>query len=131
MPALHSTRSWRPFCGYWMHKNCQTIFLIYERCFRPTEELMAVSHNRPFDVIVFDLGGVLIELAGVNRMLELLQHRITVEELWTRWLTSTSVHQFETGQIEAQQFAQAVLAEFDLPISATQFLDEFTAWPQG
>jgi glucose-1-phosphatase len=92
---------------------------------------MDVSHNRSFDVIVFDLGGVLIELAGVTRMLELLKHRVTVEELWTRWLTSTSVHQFETGQTDADQFAQALLAEFDLPISAIQFLDEFTAWPKG
>ena len=45
----------------------------------------------PFDAIVFDLGGVLIELGGVTRMLELLDHRITVEELWTRWLSSPCV----------------------------------------
>jgi hypothetical protein len=41
-------------------------------------------HNQQYDAIVFDLGGVLIELGGVTRMLELLSHRLTVEELWTR-----------------------------------------------
>jgi glucose-1-phosphatase len=87
--------------------------------------------NHPFDAIVFDLGGVLIEFGGVTRMLELLNHRVTVEELWARWLSSPSVSQFETGRIDADQFALALLAEFELPLSPAQFLAEFTAWPKG
>lgn len=52
---------------------------------------MSTQEKRPFDAIVFDLGGVLIELAGVSRMLELLGHRLTPDELWVKWLTSPSV----------------------------------------
>ena len=92
---------------------------------------MAAAHNRPFDAIVFDLGGVLIELGGVTRMLELLDHRVTVEELWARWLSSPSVSRFETGRMDANQFALALLAEFELPLRPAQFLAEFTAWPKG
>lgn len=91
---------------------------------------MATPEKR-FDVIVFDLGGVLIELAGVTRMLELLNHRLTPAELWVKWLTSASVQAFESGRIDAEQFALALLVELELSISATQFIDEFTAWPQG
>src|SRR5262245_33615035 len=92
---------------------------------------MTTEHNRPFDAIVFDLGGVLIELGGVTRMLELLDHRVTVEELRTRWLSSHSVREFETGRMDAAQFALRLLAEFDLSMNPTQFIAEFTAWPKG
>ena len=92
---------------------------------------MSTQEKRPFDAIVFDLGGVLIELAGVSRMLELLGHRLTPDELWVKWLTSPSVQQFESGHISAEQFAMDLLTELELSISATQFIDEFTAWPQG
>ena len=85
----------------------------------------------PFDAIVFDLGGVLIELSGVDRMLELLQHQLTVEELWARWLTSPAVHHFETGQIDADAFATTLFDEFGITIDATQFITEFASWPKG
>ena len=92
---------------------------------------MAAVHNRPFDAIVFDLGGVLIELGGVTRMIELLDHRVTVEELWARWLASPSVREFETGRMDDGQFALALLAEFEISLRSAQFLAEFTAWPKG
>jgi HAD superfamily hydrolase (TIGR01509 family) len=85
----------------------------------------------PFDVILFDLGGVLIELAGVGRMLELCNHAFSADELWARWLTSEGVRRFETGRASADEFGVAMLAEFGLPIAAAQFLEEFTAWPKG
>jgi len=92
---------------------------------------VAVEHNRTFDAIVFDLGGVLIELGGITRMLELLGDRVTVEELWTLWLSSPSVREFETGRMDAEQFALGLLAEFELSISPAQFTAEFTTWPKG
>ncbi|MEZ4862841.1 MAG: HAD family phosphatase [Caldilineaceae bacterium] len=92
---------------------------------------MYSTQERVFDAIVFDLGGVLIELSGVDRMLELLQHQLTVEELWTRWLTSPAVHQFETGQIDADVFTTLLFTEFGITIDAAQFIAEFTSWPQG
>ena len=92
---------------------------------------LSVPSERPFDVLLFDLGGVLIELSGVDRMLELTRHILTVDELWQRWLASEGVRQFETGRAGADEFGAAMLAEFGLEISAAQFLQEFTAWPQG
>jgi glucose-1-phosphatase len=92
---------------------------------------MIAGDTRRYDAIVFDLGGVLIELGGIPRMLELLSHTVTVEELWARWITSPSVRQFETGLIDEGAFADALLNEFALPISPTQFIAEFTTWPTG
>ena len=87
--------------------------------------------ERPFDAIMFDLGGVLVELGGVSRMLDLLNHTITTEELWTRWLTSPTVRQFETGLIDSDQFVNDLRAEFELTIEPEQFIAEFTSWPTG
>ena len=90
---------------------------------------MSSAHR--FDVILFDLGGVLIELSGVDRMLELCNHAFSADELWARWLTSEGVRRFETGRAGADEFGAAMLDEFGLSIAAAQFLEEFTAWPKG
>ncbi|MDB5034641.1 MAG: haloacid dehalogenase superfamily protein subfamily variant 3 with third motif having or [Chlorobi bacterium] len=92
---------------------------------------MTSATDRRFDIIVFDLGGVLIELTGVQRMLEWLEDGTSADELWTRWLASESVRGFECGRMNADQFAEAFLAEFGIPVSAGQFLAEFTSWPKA
>jgi putative hydrolase of the HAD superfamily len=94
-------------------------------------EILVMQTTAPFDVILFDLGGVLIELAGIERMLELCNHSLSAEELWTRWLTSEGVRQFETGRSGPDAFGAAMLEEFGISIAAAQFLEEFTVWPKG
>jgi putative hydrolase of the HAD superfamily len=85
-------------------------------------------------VIFFDLGGVLIELTGVPRMLEWIgweQSTHTEEDLWNRWLESPAVRTFETGKSTPGEFAQSMIAEFGLPVEPSQFLEEFASWPRG
>ena len=48
------------------------------------------------DAILFDLGGVMIELAGVERMLEWSPGLGTTGELWRRWLASPAVRVMQT-----------------------------------
>lgn len=43
-------------------------------------------HQLHIGVILFDLGGVLIELAGVEKMLEWSEGVVSTDELWRRWL---------------------------------------------
>ena len=81
-----------------------------------------------FDVLLFDLGGVLIELTGVAQMREWAQIA-SDEELWRRWLASPSVRQFETGLATADEFATALCREFALPIADADFLAAFALWP--
>src|SRR5262249_40323830 len=90
-----------------------------------------MTSNGTFDIILFDLGGVLIELGGVERMLELCNHAFSADELWARWLASEGVRRFESGRASADEFGAAILAEFGLSIEAAQFLQEFAVWPKG
>src|ERR1700719_2242221 len=82
-------------------------------------------------VLLFDVGGVLVELSGVETMLGWLGGSITTDELWRMWLQSKSVREFETGRLAPDEFAAGVIAEFGLPVEPQQFLTSFTGWPTG
>jgi HAD superfamily hydrolase (TIGR01509 family) len=83
----------------------------------------------PYAVILFDLGGVLVELTGVPVMMRWLPGICSVEELWEQWLLSPAVRQFERGHTEPRAFAADMIAEFKLPVSVDGFLEEFITWP--
>lgn len=54
-------------------------------------------------LVLFDVGGVLVELSGIEVMLGWLGRSTPVDELWRRWLHSESVRRFETGRIDADE----------------------------
>jgi glucose-1-phosphatase len=82
-------------------------------------------------VLLFDVGGVLVQLSGVETMLQWLGKTVTADGLWRMWLQSASVRQFETGRIDGRQFAVEVTREFGLVVEPEQFLESFCAWPTG
>ncbi len=82
-------------------------------------------------VLLFDVGGVLVELGGINIMLRWLKKRMTEEEMWRRWLHSSPVRAFETGRIDGAEFAQRVVEEFGIDVEPARFLESFTGWPTG
>jgi len=83
------------------------------------------------EVILFDLGGVLVELTGVPVMLKWTNHRYDEETLWEAWLNSPAVRSFEKGYSSAEQFADELIKEMDLPVGRAEFIDRFRAWPKG
>jgi HAD superfamily hydrolase (TIGR01509 family) len=90
-------------------------------------------NGAPVDVrvLLFDVGGVLVQLSGVDTMLEWMGNVVTADELWPMWLQSASVRKFETGQIDAHEFADRVISEFGLAVEPQRFLESFTGWPTG
>ena len=83
------------------------------------------------EAILFDLGGVLIELAGVARMLEWCPGIETTDELWRRWLHSPAVRRYEVGATTGEAFADEIVREFDLPVTPAAFLAAFEYWPRS
>jgi putative hydrolase of the HAD superfamily len=83
------------------------------------------------DAILFDLGGVLIELAGVNQMLDWCPDVESTAALWHRWLHSTAVRRYERGLATRDEFACEIVAEFALPVAPDAFLDAFSTWPRA
>jgi HAD superfamily hydrolase (TIGR01509 family) len=82
------------------------------------------------DVVLFDLGGVLIELGGVAAMRELTGIE-SDDELWRRWLGCPWVRSYERGECSTDEFAKGVADDWGLTIEPAAFLAAFAAWPLG
>jgi putative hydrolase of the HAD superfamily len=89
------------------------------------------SQQSNIRLILFDVGGVLVELSGLAMLLSWLGNRITADELYTIWLTSPAVRQFETGKLHAEAFADQIITELSLPVGKEEFLTEFCTWSQA
>ena len=81
------------------------------------------------EILLFDIGGVLVELGGMGTMLDWIDHRYNAEEVMEVWLKSPSVRKFETGKSNPDEFAAEIIKEFSLPVETGKFLKEFKLWP--
>jgi HAD superfamily hydrolase (TIGR01509 family) len=86
--------------------------------------------EQPIELVLFDLGGVLIEPGGVGQMRD-LSGIGSDEELWTRWLTCPWVRSFEAGRCTAEEFAEGIVEDWGLELTPGSFLQEFGSWPRG
>jgi glucose-1-phosphatase len=81
--------------------------------------------------IVFDIGGVLVELDGVPTLAKLMTlDGASRDAIHERWMQSAAVIAYETGRISAAAFASAAVTEFQLPVTADWFLEAFNEWPR-
>ncbi|MCP3938352.1 MAG: HAD-IA family hydrolase [Actinomycetia bacterium] len=80
-------------------------------------------------VALFDLGGVIVDLSGLDQFLT--RHGLDTDEFMPRWLGLGAGNDFESGTTSADEFAGAFLDEFALSLSRDQFLTEFAQWPSG
>ncbi len=86
---------------------------------------------KKIDTIVFDLGGVLVELGGMKTMHAWMGNKYNDERLMELWLSSKTVRNFETGKCSPKVFVENIVKELELPVSPDQFLDQFITWPSG
>lgn len=82
------------------------------------------------EFVLFDLGGVLIELASIQSMGRFFGDH-PEDEVWRRWLTCPWVRRFERGQCSADDFARGMVETWSMTASPEVFLEAFIRWPQG
>ncbi len=78
-------------------------------------------------VLVFDLGGVLLHLNSPKQAFDL---EMDEGEFLDRWIHSSSVRDFERGLVDAESFAKNIVDEARLPYDWREFLNKFDAWPE-
>ncbi len=84
-----------------------------------------------YRVILFDLGGVLVDVESVAALQRLLGRALPEEELGRLWLTASSwVSLFESGRCTSEVFAAGIVDEWRLAVTADAFLDDFQRWPK-
>ena len=81
-------------------------------------------------VVLFDLGGVVVELGGVGELGAMLGES-REEEIWRRWLHCPWVRRVERGHCTAEEFARGMVESWALPMGPDEFLDAFQRWPRG
>jgi len=81
-------------------------------------------------VILFDLGGVLLELDGPPIKNHWIEEELTHEQSWQRWMSSRYVKRFETGSISVDEFVSGVVQELGINLSEGEFRKAFIDWPK-
>ena len=87
--------------------------------------------NREISVILFDLGGVLVELPERPIYADWLDSAQSSGQKLSDWLTSPAAKAFEKGLISPAQFADDIVNEMKLLIPPQELLAYFTFWPKG
>ena len=90
-----------------------------------------VTRKTKFEVLLFDLGGVLMDFAGFEELAKLLPGAPHRSEIRERWIRSKTVQLFERGEITPRQFADGVIEEFQLDLTPKEFLTSFVEWARG
>jgi putative hydrolase of the HAD superfamily len=85
----------------------------------------------PPKVLLFDLGGVLVDNVTFEELPKLLERPEPRPALFDRWLASESVRRFERGEIDQATFGEAFVEEWGLRIAPATFLDAFATWPRS
>lgn len=90
-----------------------------------------LSQYSDVEFLLFDLGGVLVEFAGIPKMQEWMNNRADKVEINRRWLFSPSVRKFEAGKIKPDEFAEAIIKEFGFCVNIEQFIREYPYFISG
>jgi len=86
---------------------------------------------RTIDVLLFDLGGVLVEFSGIEGLTVLLRTPADEEAIRTRLVACPLVQQFEVGALGPSAFAEQFVAQWDLVVPPATFLAEFRSWSRS
>ncbi len=81
--------------------------------------------------VLFDIGGVLIELNGLPSIAKLLDSDQSLDDIYQYWMAAPSVIGHETGKLSTDEFAQAVVQDLKLSITPDAFMANFATWIVG
>jgi putative hydrolase of the HAD superfamily len=81
--------------------------------------------------ILFDLGGVLVELNHNADNVPWFDDDRSASENWHRWLASPISQQFERGLISPQEFAGRYIKDNNILLQPDSFLKHFQSWVIG
>ena len=80
------------------------------------------------DVLLFDLGGVLVEFSGDRDILPLLKVHASEEDVRARWRNCELTEAFGLGKLSRQEFGERFVRDWGLNVEPDRFLHEFRSW---
>ncbi|SBS31258.1 Alpha-D-glucose-1-phosphate phosphatase YihX [Marinomonas spartinae] len=86
--------------------------------------------NQDINVVMFDLGNVLVDLGSIEQMYTMLNTQGDITEVWLKWLKSPAVAAFDSGEISFDEFAERLPTEVGTEMDKEAFKACFKAWPK-
>jgi glucose-1-phosphatase len=83
------------------------------------------------ELLLFDLGGVLVEFSGFRDLRPLLRVPMSESEIRQQWIACPIVRAFEVGYLTPQQFAERFIATWNMAVPPLDFLQAFRVWTRG
>jgi len=79
-------------------------------------------------VLLFDLGGVLVEFTGVRDLAALLPEPATATEIIERWDRCLLSRAFGVGRLPAGEYAERFVHDWGITLDPDAFLREYRSW---
>jgi glucose-1-phosphatase len=79
-------------------------------------------------VLLFDLGGVLVEFSGVRDVVPFMRAPGSEDDTRQRWRTCELTEAFGLGRIGPEEFGDRFVRDWGLTIPPAHFLREFRSW---
>jgi len=90
--------------------------------------MMATPTGADPRLLLFDLGGVLVEYSGLRDLAPLLPTVLSPEDLRARLLACPHMNAFELGALPPDEFAAAFVRDWGIRLAPDRFLAEFRSW---
>ncbi len=80
------------------------------------------------EVLLFDLGGVLVDFSGVRDVAPLLLVEASESEVREAWSRCPHTEAFCRGQLSRQEFAERFVRDWGIDLPPDRFLTSFRSW---
>ena len=87
--------------------------------------------SSPVSVLLFDLGGVLIDFSGLSELQTLLPERTDDTALLGRWTTCPHSLAYGTGQLSTSEFMAHFRQDWGIALEPAAFLEAWQGWVRG
>jgi HAD superfamily hydrolase (TIGR01509 family) len=82
-------------------------------------------------VLLFDLGGVLVDFSGVEDLRPLLPESLDDEALLARWAACPHSLAYGAGQLSTEQFVPLFLRDWRIALDPSAFREAWQGWVRG
>ena len=83
------------------------------------------------ELLLFDLGGVLVDFSGPRDLVRFLRTPASAEDVFQRWVACANTAAFGAKRISAPEWAARFVRDWDVALTPEEFLSEFSGWSRG
>ena len=80
------------------------------------------------ELLLFDLGGVLLDFTGPKELGRLQREPLSESEIRARWVSCPHIRAFEIGALSPAEFAPRFMAAWGVRVPEEEFLRAFESW---